>query len=204
MRRICSVKPGRLAWSNSNRGAATKLPPKRPRLRSIRPLASIDASACRNVIRLTPRALDISTSDGNLSPGANVWDTINCSSQLPMRVWAGKSPTPDRSGRSTSSGSSIVNTRTSASLGRGTPASAVSGANPMQQVVHDLVLEAVADGTAHPRRTHPSLLPQHPQRLGDRVLRSTQRRSQVANADPGCPVQAQQDLKPIRVREQVE
>ncbi len=50
------------------------------------------------------------------------------------------------------------------------PASAVSGAYPVQQVVHDLVLEAVADGTAHPSRTHPALLPQHPQRLGDGVL----------------------------------
>ena len=86
MRRICSVNPGRLAWSNSNRGAATKLPPKRPRLRSMRPLASIALSAWRNVIRLTPSALAISTSDGNLSPGANVRDTINCSSQLLMRI----------------------------------------------------------------------------------------------------------------------
>jgi hypothetical protein len=52
----------------------------------MRPLASIALSACRNVIRLTPKALAISTSDGSLSPGASVRDTINCSSQLPMRI----------------------------------------------------------------------------------------------------------------------
>ena len=89
IRRICSVKPGRLAWSNSNRGVATKLPPKRPRRRSMRPFASIELSACRNVIRLTPNTLAISTSAGSLSPGFNVRDTIKRSSQQPMRACAG-------------------------------------------------------------------------------------------------------------------
>src|SRR5215813_5763806 len=101
-------------------------------------------------MRLTPSALAISTSDGNLSPGANLRDTINCSSQLPMRIWAGSSVAPATSGRSASSGSSIVNPR----IGK---SSAVPGADPVQQIMHDFVFEPVADEPAHPCRGDPAL-----------------------------------------------
>ena len=98
-------------WSNSRRGVSTKLPPNRPRLRRISPLASMAASACRSVILLTPSAPAISTSDGSLSPGANRPETISFSSQTAIREWAGCSDGPPRSGRSASTASSIDSTR---------------------------------------------------------------------------------------------
>jgi hypothetical protein len=39
--------------------------------------------------------------------------------------------------------------------------SAVSGADPVQQVVHDLIFESITHRPPHPCGAHPSLLPQH-------------------------------------------
>jgi hypothetical protein len=85
-----------------------------------------------------------------------------------------------------------------------TCASAVPRADPVQQVVHDLVLQPVAHGPAHPGGTHPTLLPEHPKRLGDSVFRSAQRGGEVADADARGAVKAEQDFQSMGVGEQIE
>lgn len=82
--------------------------------------------------------------------------------------------------------------------------SAVPSSDPVQQVVHDFVVKPIADDPADPRRAHPSLLPQHPKRLRHGVFRPAQRDGEVADTDPRRAVQAEQDLQPIGVRQQVE
>jgi hypothetical protein len=82
--------------------------------------------------------------------------------------------------------------------------STVPGADPVQQVVHDFVFEPVADEPADPRRTDPPLLPQHAQRLGDRVLRSAKRSREVADANPRRAVQNEQYLQAVGIGEQIE
>src|SRR5215213_4709200 len=82
--------------------------------------------------------------------------------------------------------------------------SAVLGADSVQQLMDDLVLEPVADLSAGPRRTHPALLPKHPKRLGYRIFRPSERRGEITDADPRRPVQAQQDLQPVGIRQQIE
>jgi hypothetical protein len=77
--------------------------------------------------------------------------------------------------------------------------SAVPGADPVQQIVHDLVLEAVADRTALPSGTHPALLTQYSQRLRYRVLRAAQHRGEVAHIDAGSAVQHEQNLQTVGV-----
>lgn len=72
----------------------------------------MELSAWRNVIRLTPSTVAMSTSDGSLSPGFSVRETIKPSSQAPIRIWAGTSLAPARSKRSASTRSSMVNART--------------------------------------------------------------------------------------------
>jgi hypothetical protein len=80
----------------------------------------------------------------------------------------------------------------------------VPGANPVQQVVNDFVLEPVADGTSHSRRTHPPLLSKHPKRLGHGILRPAQRGGEITDADPRRPVQNEQNLEAVGVRQQIE
>src|SRR5690349_780254 len=58
----------------------------------------------------------------------------------------------------------------SAPLGAETRVSAVLGADPVQQLVHDLVLEPVAHLAARAGGTDPALLPKHPKRLRYRVF----------------------------------
>jgi hypothetical protein len=41
----------------------------------------------------------------------------------------------------------------------------VPRADPVQQVMNDLVLQSVAHGSAHPCGAHPTLLPKHSERL---------------------------------------
>lgn len=82
--------------------------------------------------------------------------------------------------------------------------SAVPRADPVQQVMHDAVVESVAHRPPGPGRTHPTLIPQHPKSLGDRVFRSPEGGGQITDADTRSPVQAEQDLQSVRIREQVE
>jgi hypothetical protein len=78
------------------------------------------------------------------------------------------------------------------------------GADPVQQIVHYFVFETVADGTTEPCRADPALLPQYAQRLGDRILRSTECSREVTDANSGCAVQAQQDLQAVGIGKQIE
>jgi hypothetical protein len=80
----------------------------------------------------------------------------------------------------------------------------VPGADPVQQVVHDLVVQAVAHGPAHARRAHPALLPEHAKRLGHSIFRSTKRGGEITDADTWRAMKAQEDLQPVRVRQQIE
>src|SRR5215208_2619567 len=70
--------------------------------------------------------------------------------------------------------------------------------------MHYFIFEPVAGGPAHARRTHPALLPEYAQRLGNRVLRSAEHRSEVPDANAGRTVQNEQYLEPVGIREQVE
>ena len=78
------------------------------------------------------------------------------------------------------------------------------GTDPVQQLVHDLVLEPVADLAADTGGTHPALLPKDPKCLRDRIFGPSECGRQVADTDPRCPVQAQQDLEPVGILQQVE
>lgn len=82
--------------------------------------------------------------------------------------------------------------------------SAVPRADPVQQFVHDVVLEAVAHGASHPGGTDPPLLPEHPKCLRHRIFRPAQDLGQIAHEDARRPVQHKQDLEAVRVGEQVE
>ncbi len=84
--RICSVKPGSPDSSYSSRGLATKLPPQRPRLRTSSPLDSRPFSAWRSVIRLTPSAPAISTSDGSRSSSLSLPEWMSRSSHSSIRA----------------------------------------------------------------------------------------------------------------------
>ena len=74
----------------------------------------------------------------------------------------------------------------------------------MQQVVHGLIIELVLDLAADPSRAHPALLAQNPQRLRDGILRPTHCLGQLTDADSRDSVQAEQDLQPVGVRQEVE
>jgi hypothetical protein len=80
----------------------------------------------------------------------------------------------------------------------------VPRADPVQQIVHDLVFQPIADQPTHACGGNPALLPQYPQRLGDRVLRAAQRCRQIADANARRAVQDQQYLEAVGVGEQVE
>ena len=80
----------------------------------------------------------------------------------------------------------------------------MTSTDPVQQVVNGLVVEVVTHLTADPRRGHPPLLTKHPESLRDGVLRPPDRLRQLADADARNPVQAQQDLQPVGVRQQIE
>ena len=77
-------------------------------------------------------------------------------------------------------------------------------ADPVQQVVHDLVVEPVADGAPDAGGANPPLLPQHTERLGHSVLRPAQRGRKVADADARRAVQAEQNLQTVRILQEVE
>jgi hypothetical protein len=77
-------------------------------------------------------------------------------------------------------------------------------ADPMQKIMHDLVLEPITDGTTDPGAGDPALLAQHPKCLGRRVFRPADCSGEIAYADSRLAVQAQQDLEPVGIGEQVE
>ena len=82
----------------------------------------------------------------------------------------------------------------------GGTASAVPGTDPVQQIVHDLVFELVADGASNALRAHPALLTEHAKCLGHGVFRAAKRDGEIADTDSGRAVQAEQDLQAVGVR----
>jgi hypothetical protein len=80
----------------------------------------------------------------------------------------------------------------------------VPGADPVQQVMHDVVLEPVTHRAADPSGTHPALLAKHPKCLRDGVFRAPYGRSKIADADARRSMQAEQELEPVGIGQQVE
>ncbi len=64
-------------------------------------------------------------------------------------------------------------------------------ADPVQDIVHGVILEFVGHLPAHPSRPHPTLLPKYAQRLRDGILRAADRRRQITNEDPWDAMQGQ-------------
>jgi hypothetical protein len=83
-------------------------------------------------------------------------------------------------------------------------ASAVSGTDPVQQIMHDLIVQPVAHDAADTRGADPSLLAEHAKRLGHSVFRPTERCREIADTDPRRAVQSEQDLQTVGVRQQIE
>lgn len=82
--------------------------------------------------------------------------------------------------------------------------SAVPSPDPVQQIVHDLVLQPIGHRPPDPNGAYPALVAEHPKSLGDGIFRPVQGSGQVTHADAGGSVQAEQDLQPVRIGEQIE
>ena len=80
----------------------------------------------------------------------------------------------------------------------------MGSANPVQECVNCRVFQLVVDLASDPGCRDPALLAQDAEGLGYRVLGSADGGGQVTDANARDPVQAEQYLEAIRIREQIE
>ena len=76
--------------------------------------------------------------------------------------------------------------------------------DPVQKIVHGRIVESVAHLASDPGRPDPTLLPQDAQGLGHRIFRTAHRDCQLPDTDARNAMQAQQNLQPIGVLQQIE
>lgn len=80
----------------------------------------------------------------------------------------------------------------------------VCRADRVEQFVHGVVDQAIADRAARPLRFHPALLAQQAQRVRDRGAGHAERGREIGDADPRRVVQTQQQPQSVRVGQQLE
>lgn len=81
---------------------------------------------------------------------------------------------------------------------------AVPGTDPVQQFVHDLVLEPVTHCAPDTGGADPALLAKDPKCLGHRIFRAAEGDREITDENARCPVQDEQDLETVGVGEQIE